>query len=112
MHYILELVGAQEHNYHFHPHTVMNGDVLISMSVESDGQWVDRMVANDVPRFCFWGSSDSADLMGEDRNNIINPEYNNAEYILLEVFLVWPVFTNMIILCFGFVLSERRNCGD
>ena len=79
MHHIPELVGAQECNYHFHPRTVMNGDVLISMSVESDGQWVDRMVADDMPRFCFWGSSDDTDLMGEDRNDIIDPEYNNAE---------------------------------
>ena len=79
MHHISELVRAQECNYHFYPRTVMNGDVLISMSVESDGWWVDHMVANDVPRFCFWGSSDDADLMGEDRNDIINPEYNNAE---------------------------------
>ena len=79
MHHISELVRAQEHNYYFHPHTVMNGDVLISMSVESDGQWVDRMVADDVPRFRFWGSLDDADLMGEDCNDIIDLEYNNAE---------------------------------
>ena len=79
MHHISELVGASERNYHFHPRTVMNGDVLISMSVESDGWWVDRMVADDVPRFCFWGSSDNADLMGEDHNDIIDLEYNNAE---------------------------------
>ena len=79
MHHISELVGAQEHNYHFHPHTVMNGNVLISMSMESDGWWVDCMVADDVPRFRFWGSSDNTDLMGEDCNNIIDPEYNNAE---------------------------------
>ena len=77
--YVSDLVGAQEHNYHFHPRTVMNGDVLISMSVESDGRWVDRMVADDMPRFCFWGSSDDADLMGEDRNDIIDPECNNTE---------------------------------
>ena len=51
MHHISELVRAQEHNYHFHPCTVINGDVLISMSVESDGWWVDRMVADDVLRF-------------------------------------------------------------
>ena len=57
----------------------MNSDVLISMYVESDGRWVDRMVADDVPRFCSWGSSDDADLMGEDCNDIIDPEYNNAE---------------------------------
>ena len=75
----MELVGAQERNYHFYPCMVMNGDVLISMSVESDGRWVDRMVADDMPRFRFWGSSDDADLMGEDHNDIINPEYNNAE---------------------------------
>ena len=37
MRHISELVGAQEHTYHFHPRMVMNGDVLISMSVESDG---------------------------------------------------------------------------
>ena len=75
VHHISELVGAQEHNYHFHPCTVMNGDVLISMSMESDGQWVDCMVADNMPRFRFWGSSDDADLMGEDCNNIIDPEY-------------------------------------
>ena len=79
IHHVSELVGAQERNYHFHPRTVMNGDVLISMSVESDGRWVDRMVADDVPRFRFWASSNDADLMGEDRNDIIDPEYNNAE---------------------------------
>ena len=79
MHHISELVGAQERNYHFHPHTVMNGDVLISMSMESDGRWVDCMVADDMLRFHFWGSSDDVDLMGEDRNDIIDPEYNNAE---------------------------------
>ena len=79
MHHILELVGASERNYHFHPRTVMNGNVLISMSVESDGRWVDRMVAINMPSFRFWGSSDNADLMGEDRNDIIDPEYNNAE---------------------------------
>ena len=79
MHHISELVGAHERNYHFHPRTVMNGDVLISMSVESDGRWVDHMVANDVPRFHFWGSSDNTDLMGEDCNDIINPEYNKVE---------------------------------
>ena len=79
MHHISELIGASERNYHFHPHTVMNSNVLISMSVESDGRWVDRMVADDVPRFRFWGSSDDADLMGEDRNDIIDLEYNNAE---------------------------------
>ena len=79
MHHISELVRAQERNYHFHPCMVMNGDVLISMSVESDGRWVDCMVADDVPRFRFWGSSDNTVLMGEDHNDIINPEYNNAE---------------------------------
>ena len=79
MHHISELVGAQEHNYHFHPCTVMNGNVLISMSMESDGQWVDHMVADDVPRFHFWGSLDDTDLMGEDCNDIVDPEYNNAE---------------------------------
>ena len=79
MHHILELVGASECNYHFHPRMVVNGNVLISMSVESDGQWVDRMVADDMPRFCFWGSSDDVGLMGEDCNDIIDPEYNNAE---------------------------------
>ena len=79
MHHISELVGASERNYHFHPRMVMNGDVLILMSMESDGWWVDRMVADDMPRFCFWGSLDDADLMGEDRNDIIDPEYNNAE---------------------------------
>ena len=78
MYHISELVGAQEHNYHFHPHTVMNSDVLISMSMESDGQWVNSMVTNGVPRFRFWGSSDDADLMGEDCNNIVDLEYNNA----------------------------------
>ena len=57
----------------------MNGDVLLLMSVESDGEWVNRMVSNDMPRFRFWGSSDDADLVGEDCNSIINPEYNNAE---------------------------------
>ena len=79
MHHISELVGASERNYHFHPHTVMNSDVLISMSVESDGRWVDRMVADNMLRFRFWGSLDDADLMGEDCNDIIDPEYNNAE---------------------------------
>ena len=79
MYHISDLVRAQERNYHFHPCTVMNNDVLISMSVESDGWWVNRMVADDMLRFRFWGSSDDADLMGEDRNNIINLEYNNAE---------------------------------
>ena len=79
MYHISELVGAQEHNYYFHPRTVMNGDVLISMSVESDGWWVNLMVTDDVPRFHFWGSSDNADLLGEDRNDIIDPEYNNTE---------------------------------
>ena len=79
MHHISELVGAQECNYHFHPCTVMNGNVLISMSMESDGWWVDHMVADDMPRFHFWGSLDDADLMGEDCNDIIDPEYNNAE---------------------------------
>ena len=57
----------------------MNGDVLISMSVESNGRWVDRMVTDDVPRFRFWGSLDDTDLMGEDCNDIVDPEYNNAE---------------------------------
>ena len=66
LYHILKLVGAQECNYHFHPHTVMNSDVLILMSVESDGKWVVCMVANDVPRFRFWASSDDTDLMGED----------------------------------------------
>ena len=79
MHHISELVGASECNYHFHPCTIMNGDVLILMSMGSDGRWVDRMVANDMPRFCFWGSLDDADLMGEDCNDIIDLEYNNAE---------------------------------
>ena len=79
MHHISEFVRAQERNYRFHPHTVMNGDVLILMSVESDGRWVDHMVADNMPRFCFWGSSDDADLIGEDCNDIIDPEYNNAK---------------------------------
>ena len=78
VHYVSEVVGAQERNYHFHPRTVMNGNVLISMSVESDGHWVDRMVADDVPRFRVWAPIDDG-LMGEDRNDIIDPEYNNAE---------------------------------
>ena len=76
--YVSDLVRAEERNYHFHPRTVMNGNVLISMSVESDGRWVDRMVADDVPRFCVWAPTNDG-LMGEDRNDIIDPEYNNTE---------------------------------
>ena len=53
MHHISELVGAKECNYHFHPHMVLNSDVLIVMSVESDGKWVNQMVANKIPRFHF-----------------------------------------------------------
>ena len=58
---------------------VMNGDVLISMFIESDGKWVNHMVADDVPRFHFWASLDDTELIGEDHNDIINPEYNNTE---------------------------------
>ena len=79
IYHISELVRAQEHNYHFHPCTIMNGDVLISMSVESDGKWMNWIVAGDVLRFCFCASSDNTDLMGEDRNGIIDWDGNNTE---------------------------------
>ena len=79
LYYISELVGAQKHNYHFHPRMIMNGDVLILMSMESDGMWVNCMVNNDMPRVHFWASLDDADLMGEDCNDIIDQEYNYME---------------------------------
>ena len=36
-------------------------------------------LSNDIPYFRFWASSDDADLMGEECNDIIDLEYNNTE---------------------------------
>ena len=36
-------------------------------------------LSNDIPYFHFWASSDDADLMGEECNDIIDLEYNNTE---------------------------------
>lgn len=49
-----------------------------------NGKWVNKIVANDILRFCFWASLDNADLMGEDRNNIIDQDSNNAEWIHVQ----------------------------
>jgi len=47
------------------------------MSVVTDSHWVDQLVSKDgIPRFRFYGDSD---LMGEDRNDVMDFDGNNDE---------------------------------
>ena len=66
---IEELAGAQERNYLFHGHFCFMGDSFVSMSVGTDGRWVNQLVRDDVPRFQF---NDDSELMGEDRNDVLD----------------------------------------
>jgi len=70
-----ELVGEAEHLYIFYPQFEWMEDSFCHMMVITDSHWVNQLVGEgSVPRFRFY---DDLDLMGEDRNDMMDFDGNN-----------------------------------
>jgi len=95
-----ELVGEAEHLYIFYPQFEWMEDSFCHMTVITDSRWVNQLVGEDsVPRFRFYNDSD---LMGEDRNDVLDFDGNNDEQIALL-----PCSTSNVIFVFCSGLQRR-----
>jgi len=72
-----ELVGEAEHLYIFYPRFEWMEGSFCHITVITDSRWVNQLVGEDsIPRFRFY---DDSDLMGEDRNDVMDFDGNNDE---------------------------------
>jgi len=71
-----ELVGAHECLYILHLRYSWMGDSFFWMAVGTDGHWVNQLVEDNIPRFCFFNDSD---WLGEDHNDVLDFDGNNNQ---------------------------------